>query len=138
MFSRIECLNFRCLRYINQPLGPFHVLVGPNASGKTTFLSVIEFLSKLVDEGVEAATRQISGNFLDLLWQRKGKSFQLAVEAFIPDEKRFEIADESYTTLRYQVQIGLDAQGQLAIIFENLSLCLPDQKPELQLAGRSP
>ena len=36
MIRLIEALNFRCLRYARQPLGPFHVLVGPNASGKTT------------------------------------------------------------------------------------------------------
>jgi predicted ATPase len=33
MITRIEALGYRCLRYISQPLGPFHVLVGPNASG---------------------------------------------------------------------------------------------------------
>ena len=35
--------------------GPFYVLVGPNASGKTTFLDVVGFLGKLVAEGPEAA-----------------------------------------------------------------------------------
>ncbi len=34
MITRIEALNFRCLRYVSQRLGRFHVLVGPNASGK--------------------------------------------------------------------------------------------------------
>jgi predicted ATPase len=48
MISLIEALNFRCLRYIRQPLGPFHILVGPNASGKTTFLDVVAFLGQLV------------------------------------------------------------------------------------------
>ena len=55
MITRIEALNYRCLRYIRQDLGPFHVLVGPNASGKTTFLDVVGFLGKLVAEGPEAA-----------------------------------------------------------------------------------
>ena len=41
MITLIEALNFRCLCYISQPMGPFHVLVGPNASGKTTFLDVV-------------------------------------------------------------------------------------------------
>jgi predicted ATPase len=48
MITLVEALNYRCLRYIRQPLGPFHVLVGPNASGKTTFLDVIAFLERLV------------------------------------------------------------------------------------------
>lgn len=44
MICSIEALKFRCLRYVQRPLLPFHVLVGPNASGKTTFLDVVSFL----------------------------------------------------------------------------------------------
>jgi len=31
MITKIEALNYRCLRYVSRALGPFHVLVGPNA-----------------------------------------------------------------------------------------------------------
>ena len=55
MISLIEALNYRCLRYVRQKLGPFHVLVGPNASGKTTFLDVVSFLSRLASHGLDAA-----------------------------------------------------------------------------------
>ena len=47
MITLVEALNYRCLRYISRPLQPFHVLVGPNASGKTTFLDVVGLLSTL-------------------------------------------------------------------------------------------
>ena len=50
MFTLIEALNYRCLRYVRQPLGDFRVLVGPNASGKTTFLDVVAFWGRLVSE----------------------------------------------------------------------------------------
>jgi hypothetical protein len=53
--TRIEVLGFRSLRAISQPLMPFQVLVGPNASGKSTFLDVIAFLRDLVRAGVLAA-----------------------------------------------------------------------------------
>ncbi len=39
----IEALNFRCLRYVSQPLGPFHVLAGPNASGKRSGSGMNQF-----------------------------------------------------------------------------------------------
>jgi len=68
MITLIEAKNFRCLRYIRQPLGPFHVLVGPNASGKTTFLDVIAFLGRLVSDGLEAAIYERTKNFEDLTW----------------------------------------------------------------------
>ena len=48
MIRLVEALNYRCLRFVNQNLNDFHVLVGPNASGKTTFLDVISFLGDLV------------------------------------------------------------------------------------------
>ncbi len=38
VISRVEVLNYRCLRFIQRPLDAMHILVGPNASGKTTFL----------------------------------------------------------------------------------------------------
>ena len=51
MISRVEALGYRCLRYVRQDLGQFHVLVGPNASGKSTFLDVLGFMSDLVFSG---------------------------------------------------------------------------------------
>ena len=44
MITHVEALNYRCLRDVSVPLSAFHVLVGPNASGKTTFLDVVEFV----------------------------------------------------------------------------------------------
>ncbi|WP_343425272.1 AAA family ATPase [Candidatus Amarolinea dominans] len=35
---------------MRQHLGPFQVLIGPNASGKSTFLDVIAFLADVVRE----------------------------------------------------------------------------------------
>lgn len=81
MITLIEALNYRSLKYISQPLGPFHVLIGPNASGKSTFLDVVAFLGRLVSDGVEAAVRERTENFVDLLWKREGTRFELAIEA---------------------------------------------------------
>ncbi|EQD47153.1 hypothetical protein B2A_08552, partial [mine drainage metagenome] len=55
MIRLVEALNFRCLRYVRQPLNPFHILVGPNASGKTTFLDVAGFLGDLLRNGLDWA-----------------------------------------------------------------------------------
>jgi predicted ATPase len=76
VITLIEALNFRCLRYIRRPLGPFHILVGPNASGKTTFLDVVAFLGQLVSEGLEAAVGARSQNFEDLVWRRSSETCQ--------------------------------------------------------------
>ncbi len=67
MIRRIEALKYRCLRYVNQELDDFQVLVGPNASGKTTFLDIIAFLGDLVTGGLEQAIGDRTRNFQDLV-----------------------------------------------------------------------
>lgn len=107
MITLIEALNYRSLRYVRQPLGPFHVLVGPNASGKSTFLDVVAFLGRLVSDGVEAAVSERTENFQDLVWGRKGESFQLAIEAALPDEVRRAVDGAEFVSVRYEVEVGV-------------------------------
>jgi predicted ATPase len=107
MIRLIEALNFRCLRYVRQPLGPFHVLVGPNASGKTTFLDVVGFLGRLVSDGLEVAVSERTQNFQDMVFGRSGDWFELAIEAAIPDDRKARLKKD-FDTIRYEVRVGLD------------------------------
>ena len=111
MIRLIEALNYRCLRYVRQRMGPFHVLVGPNASGKSTFLDVVAFLGQLVSEGPEAAIRSRSPNPRDLVWNHDGDRFELAIELEIPEELREEL-DKPFDTVRYEVAIGSDSETE--------------------------
>ncbi len=86
--TQISAKNFRCLRDVRQSLGTFHILVGPNASGKTTFLDVLALLGGLVSNGLEATLSKRTHNFSDLLWNQSGTQFELAAEALIPDNQR--------------------------------------------------
>ena len=104
MIRLVEALNFRCLRYVRQPLGPFHVLVGPNASGKTTFLDAVAFLGRLVADGPEAAIRERTQNFQDLTWGRTGEKFELAIDVAIPVQHRDRVSAD-LDTVRYEVAI---------------------------------
>ncbi|MDA8239586.1 MAG: ATP-binding protein [Nitrospiraceae bacterium] len=126
MITLIEALNYRCLRYVSQPLAPFDVLVGPNASGKTTFLDVIAFLGTLVSEGLDAAVEERTVNFEDLVWNRLGNDFELAIQAAIPDEKRLLLAENGYDTVRYEVSIRVNpATGETEIHNEKVLLLKP-------------
>jgi len=123
MISLIEAKNFRCLRFIRQPLGPFHVLVGPNASGKTTFLDIVAFLGRLVSEGPEAAIEERTQNFQDLMWGRFGNVFELAVEIKIPKKFLSLMQDNNFDTIRYEVSIGIDSTtGERGILAERALL----------------
>ena len=116
MITLIETLNYRCLRYIRQPLGSFHVLVGPNASGKTTFLDIIAFLGQLVSDGLDAAIENRTQNFQDLLWHRKGDKLELAIEALIPEETQKVLGHQNYTTIRYEIALEYEHNSKKVII----------------------
>lgn len=112
MITLIEAKNYRCLRYTRQRLGPFHILVGPNASGKTTFLDVVAFLSDLVSQGPLAAINSRTSNFQDLLWWRTGEGFELAIEAAIPERLRPILREPDSETVRYEIALRFDESSQ--------------------------
>jgi predicted ATPase len=129
MITLIEALNFQCLRYIRQPLGPFHVLVGPNASGKTTLLDVVAFLGDVVSNGPEAAVRARSQNFQDLTWGRFGDHFDLAIEARIPSFLREQYAIQKLENVRYEVSLGLTEESREIVVRTEKVLLLPQAPP---------
>ena len=130
MITLIEAKNYRCLHYVRQHLAPFHILVGPNASGKTTFLDVVSFLGDLVSEGPLAAIAKRTKNFQDLLWWRTGEGFELAVEAAIPKKMRALLRDPECETVRYEVALQFDQNSQeISIRAEKVLLKVPDSKP---------
>ena len=108
MITLIEALNYRCLRYVSRTLGTFHVLVGPNASGKTTFLDVVGFLRDMVSEGLDVALLGRTSNPEELLFHRQGDRLELVIEARIPDRLRELTAKSNLDTARYEVAIGFD------------------------------
>ena len=134
--TRIEALGFRTLRYVSQRLGPFHVLVGPNASGKSAFLDVLAFLGDLHRMDLEHAIMgyepfDIPVRATDprhLTWMRRGKTFELAVEAAVPDALRERLRGGSADTCRYE--IAVDVSEPYRILRETLWL-----KPEEEAAG---
>ena len=123
MITLVEALNYRCLRYVRRRLKPFHVLVGPNASGKTTFMDVIGFLGDLVSEGLQGALQERTPTPRELLFRGHGETFELAVEATIPDDLRRLTMKPALDTVRYQVAIGFDdTQRQFEFKAETLLL----------------
>ncbi len=130
MITKIEALNYKCLRDIEQDLGAFHVLVGPNASGKSTFLDVIGFMADVVREGPVRAVLKRAPNFEDLFWRGFGTRFELAIEAKIPENLVALLENKSYGICRYEMAIGVqeDYVEELGILWETLSLLRPTEK----------
>ncbi|MGH7958053.1 MAG: AAA family ATPase [Opitutaceae bacterium] len=136
MFTRIQVSGYRCLKSVDQQLAPFCALVGPNASGKTTFLDVVAFMSDLMAErgDVAEAVRERSATFEKLLWRGEGESFQLAVEAAVPDSVIAKMSDEkqSYSQLRYEIEVSL-REGEIGLDHENLWLLQPSKAESEQV-----
>ncbi|MBC7733039.1 MAG: AAA family ATPase [Bacteriovorax sp.] len=129
MFSRIQTRHYRSLKGVDQALGPMQALVGPNASGKTTFLDVIGLLSDLIRRrgDVREAVLSRSASFEKLIWQGPGTTdaFQLAVEAPIPVAVRARMAEDKkhFDVVRYELEIGMDrANNELGLNHETLWL----------------
>lgn len=74
--------------------------MGPNASGKSTFLDVIHFASDFVQDGLDAAIQRRSPTFQDLLWGRRGSTFRFSLELTTPPG-----------VLLYTVAVALDEQA---------------------------
>ncbi len=124
MLSRVQALNYRCLRYVDCSLLPFEILIGPNASGKSSFLDVVALLGDYVREGLDRALLQTFQNptgratHLDqLIFNQSSPGFELAMELKVPEQ-----LSSSYQYARYELGIGKKETGELTIAGENLWL----------------
>ncbi len=128
MIRRIQALNYGCLRHVDLSLGQFHVLVGPNASGKSTLFDVVAFLGDMVREGVEAAVSSRTDNFQDLVWGRPSKhpTFELAVEFEVPEDLKERLPrDKDFEVFRYEVCVG--ERNSSATINTERALLMPQR-----------
>lgn len=140
----IEALRYRSLLHVSQSLGSFQVLAGPNACGKSTFLDVPAFLGDMLNSDLSIAIRGSeslgiplrASNPRHLTWQRKGTTFELAVEMAIPERLRLARAGRNgdYAVCRYEVAINVKGLPNFAV--ENLWL-KPETKASLKRPRRS-
>ena len=136
MVNRIEAFGFRSLRYVSQRLGPFHVLVGPNASGKSAFLDVLAFLADLQRIDLEHAIMGYlpygvpvrATDPRQLTWMGNGESFELALEIGVPGDIRHQLQRADSAVCRYE--IAIKASEPYGIMRENLWLKPPSDEVE--------
>ena len=131
--TKIEALRYRSLRYISQPLKQFQILVGPNASGKSTFLDTIAILGDLIRTDLDTAVRgdarlEIPMRAPDprhLVWLRHSDHFELAVELAIPSFLATE-KNKRFNRIRYEM--GFNVGENPSIEIENLWLLSSEAK----------
>lgn len=127
MIRRIEVKNYRSLKYIDQLLGHFHVLIGPNASGKTTFMDVVSFMADIVKSGIDEAVMTRSSNYTDITYSSIGGDIELAFEVGLPEEVS-KVLEDRFDLIRYEIRIGLSEDTSEHVIKEERVLLLNSSK----------
>jgi len=118
MISLVEALSFRSLRHLSQQLSRFNILIGPNASGKSTFLDAIAFLSDLLKEGPEAGVRRRGRSIEEITWNHSGNRFELAIELDVPERLRASRPNGLFHKCRYEVAMGYAGANEAVLLNE--------------------
>ncbi|MEI6985743.1 MAG: AAA family ATPase, partial [Rhodospirillaceae bacterium] len=116
MIVGISIFNFKSIENIEYlPLNEFHVLVGANGAGKSTFLDAIDFVRDCLIHGPQTAveSRGIT-NFADLTWNRQGGSIGIILWLDIGDNissNDESIIDYSFK-IRHDDDLGICVEGE--------------------------
>ncbi|MEE2788215.1 MAG: AAA family ATPase [Myxococcota bacterium] len=121
------------LRSMRLELAEAAVLIGDNASGKSTFFDVFSFIRDALTDGVPAALAARSHDWRDLLWFGEGQSFAFAVEFNIPKALRYD-----HARARYELEIGQTEDESVGIRRESLFLSPREAPPATAIHEATP
>lgn len=130
MISRIEALYFKGMKYVDVELKPFNVLVGPNASGKSTLLDILTFLSDVLNDSPTTAVEKRCSQFRELVWNQERDYFEIAIELRLP-----ELFNKKYKFARYEITLTQNEKS--GIIIENEQLWLLRNQNDVTVNNRA-
>lgn len=141
MITRIEALYFKGFKYLNVELKSFNILVGPNASGKSSLLEILVFLKDILNDGPMQAVQNRSSNFSELVYNQERNYLEFAIEFRLPPERNTD-----YKFARYEITLMQSDKEGIIIENENLwllksenkSFYLPQKPSQLPLFPREP
>ncbi len=116
MIVGIAIRNFRIIKEIAPAieLGAFHVLVGPNASGKSTFLDALDFVRDCVRDGPRSAVESRVPDLRDLTFMRRGG----AIEIDLWLDMGSSLPSQQANLIRYQLSVQSDNQLGISVADE--------------------
>jgi predicted ATPase len=113
VFTWLEAENYRIMRSVSQALRPFQILIGPNSSGKSTFLDCFALLSDLFAHGLDQAILARSTSVETLTWSGTATTFRIALEARLPEgiqQRHRHTSNGPFSNVRYEVVIGSNGE----------------------------
>ena len=112
MLTRIEIDGFKTFENFGLDLGPFVVILGPNASGKSNLFDAIRLLSHLAGTDLRTAVKTLRGEPQELFRKKADGSsvtrMAFAVELLLAPEVQDPWGDTvkiSHSRVRYEVEI---------------------------------
>ena len=118
MIVGISIKNFKSIQEVTGlPLSRFHVLVGPNGVGKSTFLDAIDFVRDCLVQGPAMAveTRHIA-DFDDLTWMHQGGTIEVELWLDLSDQ----LPEMAESLIAYQLAIKQDQKLGVCVDEETL------------------
>lgn len=122
MITKVHLENFRSFRDTTISLGHRNLLVGPNMSGKSNFISVFQFLTDIVSSGPSlfGLSKAMSNGFAELAW--RGGDANLIAIVLEGDFREFDEPGSS-DSWRYELRIiGDRARNSYFVNDENLQI----------------
>lgn len=134
MITLVQARHYRNLRNVRVPLREFQLLVGKNASGKSTLMDVIAFMSDFVSGGLEETVEARSPDPRALVYGRHGDGFELALEAVVPSA--IGANSTGRDALRYHLSVAVgDRAGECRVQAESLVLATSPRYPSERQDG---
>lgn len=134
MIRTLQVSNFRMLANNRVDLGPFHVLVGQNATGRSTFLGALQLVADVLALGVHQAVEKLLGSrtpdFRELCFD-VSRPIAFALEVGIAD------GEHEQAHLRYELELGSRPGEGIRVLREYLFV-LPTverRDPQISLFG---
>lgn len=118
VISRVAVANFGPIRELAAELEPLTVIIGRNATGKSTFLDTIGFVSDALEDGVDRAVLARADRFEELLHNGGGSAFLIEIDVDLSAEARRPAGVER---AHYRLEVGA-VSGAPAILSEELWL----------------
>ena len=122
LIKRLQVLHYKAFKYIDINLSNLNILIGPNASGKSTLLDIFILIKDILLRGPIAAVDKRASSLSELLWLKKENRFDIAIEIEIPLNIKEKLTHKSFSIARYEISIQQDKEKGAIIGEENLWL----------------
>ena len=136
MLGAIQVENYGPIRSLSVKLSPFMVMIGRNATGKSTFMDTLGFVADCLELGVVEAIRRRATTLSELFWCGEGSAFSFAFDLDLPADA--PPRDDGLDVARYEVSFGVQTEGLPGVLFERLYLRPRDGKLTTVLHENTP